>query len=101
MNNVSNDTINSAANTAQSTTERLANRANDAVNSARSTVQDGIDNVTDRASAAADWASDRYDDLGGMSGIARSGLEYMRSYPYVALGAALVIGFLIGRSAKS
>ena len=83
-----------------STTDRLANRASDAMQSARSTVEDGLDTLADRASAATDWASDQLDSMGGMSGLARSSAEYVRSYPYVALGAAVLLGFLLGRSAR-
>ncbi len=77
---------------------RVAGKARDAINSAKSAVQDSIGSVGDRTRMARDWANDRLNAARDMPGqLADRGADYIRARPYVMLGLALAIGYVIGR----
>lgn len=75
-----------------------ANKATGAIDSARSSAHGAVDNVADRASAAVDWTATRVNSATeAPNRYLDAGAEYIRERPYVAVGIALAVGYVIGR----
>lgn len=90
--------VESAAEQAKTAADRVATKATDAITSVKTSIHDTVDNVADRASAATQWTSDKIDAVkrAPMDGI-EAGAEYIRANPYVAVGVALAVGYVVGR----
>ena len=72
--------------------------ATGAVNTAKASIHDTVNTVADRANAASQWASDKVDVAKqAPTDAIGAGAEYIRARPYVAVGAALAIGYLIAK----
>ncbi len=77
---------------------RLAGKARDALNSAKAAVQDRMDSVSERTRTARDWAGDRIGAARDLPyEMADRGADYIRARPYVMVGVALAVGYLVGR----
>jgi ElaB/YqjD/DUF883 family membrane-anchored ribosome-binding protein len=93
-----NPAIDSVAEQARSAVDRVAERATGAVNTAKASIHQKVDTVADRANAASQWASDRVDAAKkAPTDALEAGAEYIRARPYAAVGAALALGYLIGK----
>ena len=75
-----------------------AAKAASAIDSARSTAHGAVDNVADRASAAVDWTAARISSAtDAPNRYVDAGADYIRARPYVAVGIALAVGYVVGR----
>lgn len=93
-----NPAIDSVAEQARSAVDRVADRATGAVKTAKASIHEKVDTVADRANAASQWASDKVDAAKqAPTDLLDAGAEYIRARPYAAVGAALAIGYLIGK----
>jgi ElaB/YqjD/DUF883 family membrane-anchored ribosome-binding protein len=82
----------------RATADRLAGQATDAISSAKTAIQNTVGNVADRATAATQWASATVNAATqAPNDVVEAGAEYIRARPYVAVGAALAVGYLIGK----
>ena len=78
--------------------ERMAERSTDAIESVKASMHSAVDNVTDKAAAATQWASDTVNKAKQTpTDLVEAGAEYIRARPYVAVGAALAVGYVIGK----
>lgn len=83
------------------TADRIADKASDALASAKSAINDTMNSVADRTNAATDWASEKVDSMKkAPSVLADTGADYIRATPYVAVGVAIAIGYLLGRAGR-
>jgi ElaB/YqjD/DUF883 family membrane-anchored ribosome-binding protein len=81
-----------------STAKSVASKATGAIDSARSSAHGAVDNVADHASAAIDWTTARINSATeAPNRYLDAGAEYIRERPYVAVGVALAVGYVIGR----
>ena len=72
--------------------------ATGAIDAARSKVHATVDNVADQAAAAVGWTSTRLSSAAEMPNrYLDTGAEYIRERPYVAVGIALAVGYVVGR----
>ena len=93
-----NSAINTLADQARATADRVAGSATDAITSAKTSIHDTINTVTERANAASQWASEKVDTAKqAPTELLEAGAEYIRARPYAAVGTALAIGYLIGK----
>jgi ElaB/YqjD/DUF883 family membrane-anchored ribosome-binding protein len=93
-----NPAIDSVADQARSAVDRVADSAAGVVNTAKATMHDKVNAVADRANTAAQWASDKVDAAKqAPTDAIETGAEYIRARPYVAVCAALAIGYVIGK----
>ena len=87
-----------AATNARASVERTAETTSEAIESVKASVHSAVDSVADKAAAASHWASETVNTAKkAPSDLIASGAEYIRSRPYVAVGAALCVGYLIGK----
>lgn len=76
----------------------VATKAHAAIDSARSSAHGAVDNVADRASAAVGWTAARITSATETPNrYLDAGAEYIRARPYVAVGIALAVGYVVGR----
>ena len=93
-----NPAIDNVAEQARSAVDRVADRATGAVNTVKASIHDTVNTVADRASAASQWASESVDSAKrAPTDLLDAGAEYIRARPYAAVGAALAVGYLIGK----
>jgi ElaB/YqjD/DUF883 family membrane-anchored ribosome-binding protein len=86
------------ADQARTVADRAADRATDAIASAKASLHETVDAVADRATAASQWASRRVGAATqAPTDLIEAGADYIRERPYVAVGAALAVGYLIGK----
>ena len=102
MSEMTNNTIiGNGAERARRTADRMADKASDTLASAKSAIHDTIDSVADRTTAATDWASDTVDSMKqAPSMLAGTGAGYIRATPYLAVGIAIAVGYLLGRAGR-
>ena len=82
----------------RNTADRVAGQATDAISSAKTAIQNTVGNVADRATAATQWASAKVNAATqAPTDVVEAGAEYIRARPYIAVGAALAVGYLIGK----
>ncbi len=75
--------------------------AGDVMSTARSMLRDTVDAVADRTSAARDWASQTADAARqAPSQLADAGAGYIKASPFLAIGLAAAVGYMIGRAAR-
>lgn len=75
-----------------------AARATSAIDTARSTVHGAVDNVADQAHAAVGWTAARLSSAAeSPNRYLDAGAGYIRERPYVAVGIALAVGYVVGR----
>lgn len=75
-----------------------AARATSAIDSARSSAHGAVDSVADQASAAVGWTAERLSSAAETPNrYLDSGADYIRQRPYVAVGIALGVGYVLGR----
>jgi ElaB/YqjD/DUF883 family membrane-anchored ribosome-binding protein len=77
---------------------RVAERASEAIASASDSIKGAVDSVAERATAATQWASATVDSATrAPSDFLEAGAEYIRARPYVAVGAAFALGYLVAK----
>ena len=77
---------------------RVAERASEAIASASDSIKGAVDSVAERATAATQWASATVDSATrAPSDFLELGAEYIRARPYVAVGAAFALGYLVAK----
>lgn len=82
-------------------TDRVAEKATDAITSAKSAVHHTVSAVADRTNAATQWASRKVDAArDAPSALADSGADYIKASPYLAIGLAVAVGYLLGRARR-
>ncbi len=75
--------------------------ATDAISTARSLLRDTVDAVSDRTSAARDWASETADAARrAPAELADTGADYIKASPYLAIGLAAAVGYVLGRATR-
>lgn len=93
--------LDTAAQTAHNTTDRLAQKAVARVDRASETVHQAVDSAADAAKSAARWASD-YSERAKVvqSQLTESASASIRARPIMMVTGALVVGYLLGRLAR-
>jgi ElaB/YqjD/DUF883 family membrane-anchored ribosome-binding protein len=72
--------------------------ASDAIASATDSIKGAVDSVAERATAATQWASATVDTATrAPADFLETGAEYIRARPYVAVGAAFALGYLVAK----
>ena len=80
------------------TADRIASRTTDAISSAETAIQETVGNLADRATTATQWVSAKVNAATqAPTDVVEAGAEYIRARPYIAVGAALAVGYLIGK----
>ncbi|HTI47654.1 MAG TPA: hypothetical protein VMB76_13945 [Casimicrobiaceae bacterium] len=75
-----------------------AARATNAIDSARSSAHGAVDNVANQASAAVGWTAARLSSAAETPNrYLDAGADYIRQRPFVAVGIALGVGYVLGR----
>jgi ElaB/YqjD/DUF883 family membrane-anchored ribosome-binding protein len=79
-------------------TNAAAAKATSAIDSARSTAHGAVDSAADQASAAVGWTAARLSSAAETPNrYLDAGADYIRERPYVAVGIALAVGYVVGR----
>ena len=95
---VSNPSIAKVADQARAATDNVAERATSAITSARDSVRGSVDAVAARADAVSRRVSEGIESVRrGPNDLLDAGAEYIRARPYAVVGAALALGYLVGR----
>jgi ElaB/YqjD/DUF883 family membrane-anchored ribosome-binding protein len=76
----------------------VAAKATGVIDAARSTAHGAVDKVADQASAAVGWTATRLSSATDTPNrYLDAGADYIRHRPYVAVGIALTVGYVVGR----
>ncbi len=95
------DRAQQAADRAHQTVDRVADRAAPAVDRLSQAVHHTIDKVADKATPAVEWAEQKTMEIRDRSSqVAETWSSYVRAQPLVSVGAALAVGYLIGRLSR-
>lgn len=96
-----NPSVGGAADRAHQTVDRVADRAAPAVDRLSQAVHHTIDKVADKATPAVEWAEQKTMEIRDRSSqFAETWSSYVRAQPLVSVGAALAVGYLIGRLSR-
>ena len=91
-------TVDSTADQAHRAVDRAKEKAGPMLDRAASAAHRTIDNVTKATGPAAQWVSDSSRQLATHSSrLADAATEQVRAKPFVAVAAALAIGYLVGK----
>ncbi|MBA3505903.1 MAG: hypothetical protein H0T80_09025 [Betaproteobacteria bacterium] len=95
------DRAQQTADRAHQTVDRVAERAVPAVDRLSQAVHQTIDKVADKATPAVEWAEQKTTEIRDRSSqFAETCSAYVREQPLVSVGAALAVGYLIGRLSR-
>jgi len=95
------DRAQQTADKAHETVDRMVDRTGPAVDRMSRAVHQTIDKVVSKATPAAEWAEQKTLEIRDRSSEwAETCSTYVRAQPLVSVGAALALGYLIGRLSR-
>ena len=95
---ISKDSLTDAAQKAHVGVDRVADKASAGVDRARAATHQSVDQVAAGASRAADWATENLEQIKRkQADFTQEASDMISARPLVAVGTAVVIGYLLGR----